>query len=156
MDSQVWRWWFSHWVVSNSLDPQDCSPLSMGFPRWEYWSGLPFPSPGDLSDPRLEPTSSALQVDALPLSHQGSPTKFTARSLLPNNFLSLPWRTNRSTMQFVRLLGGWTHRTSSQSPQWQPGHNRASYQLCLRLPSSRPDLWGYLQAFKLCFQGTSG
>ena len=42
--------------------PQDCSPLSMGFPRREYWSGLPFPSPGDLPDPGLEPTSSALQA----------------------------------------------------------------------------------------------
>ena len=33
------------------------APLSMGFPRQEYWSGLPFPSPGDLSDPGIEPTS---------------------------------------------------------------------------------------------------
>ena len=35
------------------------APLSMGFSRQEYWSGLPFPSPGDLSDPRIEPTSPA-------------------------------------------------------------------------------------------------
>ena len=34
--------------------------LSMGFPRQEYWSGLPFPSPGDLPDPGIEPTSPAL------------------------------------------------------------------------------------------------
>ena len=33
------------------------APLSMGFPRQEYWSGLPFPSPGDLPDPGVEPTS---------------------------------------------------------------------------------------------------
>ena len=33
------------------------APLSMGFPRQEYWSGLPFPSPGNLPDPRIEPTS---------------------------------------------------------------------------------------------------
>jgi len=45
----------------------------MGFSRQEYWSGLPFPSPGDLPDPGIEPRSSALQVDAYPLSHQGSP-----------------------------------------------------------------------------------
>ena len=47
----------------------DCSPqapLSMGFSRQEYWSGLPFPSPEDLPDPGIEPRSSALQVDALP------------------------------------------------------------------------------------------
>ena len=36
------------------------APLSLGFPRQEYWSGLPFPSPGDLPDPRMESTSPAL------------------------------------------------------------------------------------------------
>ena len=36
--------------------------LSMGFPRQGYWSGLPFPSPGDLSDPGIEPVSPALAV----------------------------------------------------------------------------------------------
>ena len=40
-------------------------PLSMGFPRQEYWSGLPFPSPGDLPDPGIEPGSPALQADYL-------------------------------------------------------------------------------------------
>jgi len=52
------------------------APLSMGFCRQEYWSGLPFSSPGDLPAPRIEPTSSAapaLQVDSLPLNHRASP-----------------------------------------------------------------------------------
>ena len=40
--------------------------LSMGFSRQEYWSGLPFPSPGDLPDPGIKPRSPALQADALP------------------------------------------------------------------------------------------
>ena len=40
--------------------------LSMGFPRQEYWSGLPFPSPGDLPDPGTELASPALKVDSLP------------------------------------------------------------------------------------------
>ena len=40
--------------------------LSMGFSRQEYWSGLPFPSPGDLPDRGTEPRSTALQADALP------------------------------------------------------------------------------------------
>ena len=40
--------------------------LSMGFSRQEYWSGLLFPSPGDLPDPGIEPRSPALQEDALP------------------------------------------------------------------------------------------
>ena len=49
-------------------DPMDCShqaPLSMDFSRQEYWSGLPFPSPGDLPDPGMEPRSPALQPDSL-------------------------------------------------------------------------------------------
>ena len=38
----------------------------MGFPRQEYWSGLPLPSPGDLPNPEIEPGSPALQADSLP------------------------------------------------------------------------------------------
>ena len=45
--------------------------LSMGFPKQEYWSGLRFPSPGDLSNSVIKPASPAL--DSLLLSHQGSP-----------------------------------------------------------------------------------
>ena len=52
------------------------APLSMGFPRQEHWSGLPFPPPGDLPDPGIEPaspTSPALQADSLPLEQSGKP-----------------------------------------------------------------------------------
>ena len=49
------------------------APLSMGFPRQEHWSGLPFPSQGDFPDPQIESLSPALQSDSLLLSHQGSP-----------------------------------------------------------------------------------
>ena len=49
------------------------APLSMVFPRQEYWSGLPFPPPGDLHDPGIEPGFAALQVDSLALGHLGSP-----------------------------------------------------------------------------------
>ena len=48
------------------------APPSMGFSRQEYWSGLPFPSQGDLPDPEIEPASPVLQPDSLPLSHQGN------------------------------------------------------------------------------------
>ena len=50
----------------------DCSPpglqapLSMEFSRQEYWWGMPFPSPGDLPDPGIEPGSPVLQADSLP------------------------------------------------------------------------------------------
>ena len=55
--------------------------LSMGFPRQEYWSGLPFPPPGDRPNPGFEPVSPALQADSLPLSHLGSPSYQTAITL---------------------------------------------------------------------------
>ena len=45
--------------------------LSMGFPKQEYWSGLPFPSLGDLPNPGIEPGSPALQADALPSEPPG-------------------------------------------------------------------------------------
>ena len=45
----------------------------MGFSRQEYWSGLPFPSPGDLPNPGIEPRSPALQADALPSEPPGKP-----------------------------------------------------------------------------------
>ena len=47
------------------------APPSTGFSRQECWSGLPFPSPGDLPDPGIEPTSPALQADALPSEPPG-------------------------------------------------------------------------------------
>ena len=49
------------------------APLSMGFSRQEYWSGLPFPSPGDLPDPRIKLRSPVLQADSLPSEPPGKP-----------------------------------------------------------------------------------
>ena len=53
------------WTVAHQ------TPLSMGFSRQEYWSGLPFPSPGGLPNPGIEPRSSALQADTLPSEPPG-------------------------------------------------------------------------------------
>ena len=59
----------------------------MGFSRQEYWSGLSCPPPGDLPNPGIEPEASevpALQLDSLPLSHQGSPdTKDQNHTFVP-------------------------------------------------------------------------
>ena len=49
------------------------APLSMEFSRQEYWSGLPFPFPGDLHDPGIKPRSSALQADSLASEPPGKP-----------------------------------------------------------------------------------
>ena len=67
-------------------DPVDCSPPGSSihrFSRQEYWSGLPFPSPGDLPNPGIKP---ALQADALTSESPGKPT-FSDRTT--SNFLSL-------------------------------------------------------------------
>ena len=56
------------WTVAYQALP------SMGFSRQECWSGLPFPSPGDLPDPGIEPGSPGLQADALPSEPPGKPT----------------------------------------------------------------------------------
>ena len=54
----------------------------MGFSKQEYWSGLPFPSPGNLSDPRIEPKSLALQADDLTSEPPGKPLIKSNTSLL--------------------------------------------------------------------------
>ena len=75
------------------------APQSMQFSRRECWSGLPFPSPGDLPNPGIEPGSPALQVDALPSEPPGKPKNkhcktwpkrlwlMKLNSLWPPNFL---------------------------------------------------------------------
>ena len=55
------------WTVAHQ------APLSVGFSRQEYWSGLPFPSPGDLPDPGVEPRFPTLQADALTSKPPGKP-----------------------------------------------------------------------------------
>ena len=62
----------------------------MGFSRQEYWSGLPFPSPGDLPDAGIEPRSPTLWVDSLPAEPQGKPknTGVGSLSLLQGIFLT--------------------------------------------------------------------
>ena len=55
------------WTVAHQAPP------SMGFSRQEYWSGLPFSSPGDLTDPGIEPRSPTLQAEALTSEPPGKP-----------------------------------------------------------------------------------
>ena len=53
-------------TLATSWTAASHTPLSMGFSKQIYWSGLPFVSPGDLFDPGIEPGSPALQADDLP------------------------------------------------------------------------------------------
>ena len=73
--AKLQNWWIgheedeSHSIMSDPATPWTIAhqaPLPMEFSRQEYWSGLPFPSPGDLLNPRIEPGSPALQAGSLP------------------------------------------------------------------------------------------
>ena len=62
-------------TLCNSMVCGTSGPLSVGFSRQAYWSGVPFPSPEDLPDPGIEPGSPALQADSLLSKPPGKPTK---------------------------------------------------------------------------------
>ena len=64
-------------------------PVSMGFSRQEYWSGLPFPSPGDLPDTGIEPGSPAWQADSLLTELQGKPPACSLPALLRTEILKV-------------------------------------------------------------------
>ena len=68
------------------------APLSMEFSRQEYWSGLPFPSPGDLPDPRPEPRSPAEQAISLPSELQKNPVQLNMCQIryIHDQYPSLP------------------------------------------------------------------
>ena len=126
---------FSHSASSDSLRPlwtiAHQAPLSMGFSRQEYWSGLPFPSPGDLPNPGTEPTSPAWQVDSLPLSQQGSPESSIERikrelycrsssELGKAHFLEDSWSQNATTLTdtYLRNAPGFLGRLEAMSNTW--------------------------------------
>ena len=92
------------WLFATPWTAAHQAPPSMGFSRQEYWSGLPFPSPGDLLDPGIQPRSPALQVDSLPLSHQGSPRS-----------------TNQATNKAIsETQKRWNEFLTSAVKQWTP------------------------------------
>ena len=66
-------------------DPMDVAhqtPLSMGFPRQEYWSGLPFPPPGDIPEPGIEPMSPALAGGFFTIEPPGKPMSASSTSTI--------------------------------------------------------------------------
>ena len=124
-NSVLWLW--GNWDLNAGIRPQEsvqmitimlsCSsrvqlfvtswtvarqaPLSMGFSRQEYWSGLPCPPPGDLPHPGIEPDSAlspALQADSLPLSCQGSRTTTVLNWYSENIHKHVKW-TTKSCME---------------------------------------------------------
>ena len=111
------------------------APLSMGFFRQEYWSGLPFPSPGDLPEPGIKPRSPSFEAGALTSEPPGKPsgceswTIKKAERQRTNAFELWCWR---------RLLRvPWTARRSSQSIlKINPGISLEGLMLKLKLQNS--------------------
>ena len=108
-------------VMPYCLQPHGLQPTSLlcpgDFSRQGYWSGLPFPSPGDLPNPGIEPRSPALQADSLPTELQGKPSDCANTS---DN------RTNYCTMliflffkkAFIYLLSLWFFFFYNMSIKW--------------------------------------
>ena len=86
-------------LLSSSCNPPGCktaahqAPLSMGYPRQESWSGLPFPSPGHLPDPGIEPRSPAYLPEMLPfpLLLPPAPSSFLINIVLRGASLTVQW-----------------------------------------------------------------
>ena len=105
--SPVWLFATS-WTVAYQASP------SVGFSRQEYWSGLPFPSPGDPPDPGIEPRSPTLQADALPSEPPGKPSKcFRPHHILEaTKFLT----DEKPVLKELR----WEHNAETKWPQIMP------------------------------------
>ena len=83
------------------------APLSMGFPRQEYWSGFPFPSPGIFLTQGSNPCLLHWQVDSLPLSHQGSPLcnrPYTKSGQDQSGFFQCSVQINNKAQHFLPCL----------------------------------------------------
>ena len=108
------------------------APLPLGFPRQEYWSGLPFPSPGDLPNLGIKPRSPALQVDSLLLSHLGNSARtaslFFNRSVMSDSLQS-------HELQHARLPcclpSPWVFSDSCPLSQWCHTLFDRVWQMCL-------------------------
>ena len=113
------RLFVTPWTVAHQ------APLSMGFSRQEYWTGLPFSSPGHLPDPEIKPESSALpalQVDSLPLEplvflvvmyctrcenwtiKKAEYRRIDAFKLFRRRLLRVPWTSRRSSQSLLKQM----------------------------------------------------
>ena len=106
----------------------------MGFSRQEYWSGLPFPSPGDLPDPGFEPRSPVLQADSLPSEPPGKLDQI--KEYPQKGKMSLKWRPNdlfgnEDSKEETRGKITWRYRTQILNrsidglPKWLSGKESA-------------------------------
>ena len=129
------RWWWFSGLVAKSCPTLATpwsvarqAPQSVGFSRQEYWSGLPFPSPGDLRDPGIEPRSPVLQEYLHQLSYEGSPKEEERR-----------WKKKSMSGQRRNRLAGFDSakekkvKTVSWRKAWSLDLNRAGPNSWLRI-----------------------
>ena len=108
-------------VMSDSLQPHGLYPARLLCPwessRQEYWSGLPFPPPGDLPNPGIKSRSPALQVDSLPSEPTGKPNNpgVGSLSLLPGIFLTQ--ESNWASCVSGRFFISWATREAHDKPR---------------------------------------
>ena len=113
---------------------------SVEFSRPEYWSGLPFPSPGDLPNPGIEPRSPTLQVDSLPTEPPGNPSTLW-RTLKVGNFCSnFVWNSKWKFLKKLKvelpydaaipLLGIYPEKPITQKNACPPVFTAALFTIC--------------------------
>ena len=116
------------------------APLSLGFPKQEYSSGLPFPSPGNLPNPGIELVSPAFQADSLPLNHHGNPlTRFVVvQSLGHIQLFATPWTTaHQASLSFTI---SWSLLNLMSIESAIPSNHLILYCPLLLLPSIFPSI----------------
>ena len=117
------------------------APLSVGFYREEYWSRLPFPSPGDLPDPGTEHSSPVLQVDSLLLSHRGRPqTEMQPLSSGKKEKTSLHFLLWTEWFFFLDLFLEW-HKSNRLSKKWRVMYRMRHHQKQVELEWVVLRLW---------------
>ena len=109
----------------------------MGFPRQGYWSGLPFPFPGDLPDPEIEPSSPALQADSLPSERPWKPIFIINNSIPTLPFLSC--QLSKSPQVLLRQAAG--RATSSAHADLQPTDRVSAFPHTRGSQTQLPPLW---------------
>ena len=107
------------WTVAHQ------APLSMGFSRQKYWSGLPFPSPGDLPNPRIEPRSPSLQADTLTSEPPGNLSHIQRTSAIRSPVHLASFRKGLNILSVFRLS------VSSHLANIKAGSNPVVQAMCL-------------------------
>ena len=117
------------------------APLSMGFFRQEYWSGLPCPPPGDLPDPGMEPASPSLVDGFFTTEPSGNPISSVWGSHKLLSFLhNAEWETSTSTWRQENQFGAPSFQGLHKRPRWPDTPFRMQYLLVATILSVRKSL----------------